>query len=69
MENTLNTLWHRSPAAARAEADGLIVRGWNVHALAVIREHADEPRPSLHECVGLLDERAAFPRRTPAEGD
>ncbi|MGP4087844.1 hypothetical protein [Streptomyces sp. KR55] len=52
-----DSLWGRLSAEARAEVDGLIAAGRSVQAIAVMRECAGPPRPGLHECVDLLDQR------------
>ncbi|MHA6757581.1 hypothetical protein [Streptacidiphilus sp. PAMC 29251] len=38
--------------------DSLITAGRHIPAIAVMRERADRPKPGIHECVDLLDERA-----------
>ncbi|WP_158713089.1 hypothetical protein [Streptomyces sp. NRRL S-1813] len=45
--------------------DSLVSAGRNVHAIALMREHAGLPTPSLHECVDLLDQRFTVLRQGP----
>ncbi|MFD0167057.1 hypothetical protein ACFVJH_23350 [Streptomyces decoyicus] len=52
-----NALWDRLSAEVHAEVDSLVSAGRNVHAIAVMREHAGLPTPGLHECVDLVDQR------------
>ncbi len=61
-----NALWDRLPAEAQSEVDSLVVAGRNVQAIAVIRECAGLPRPSLHECVDVVDQRFSVLRQGPA---
>jgi len=53
-----NALWDRLSPEARAEVDRLITADRNVQANAVMRERAGLPRPGIHECVDLLDQRS-----------
>lgn len=59
-----NALWDRLSVEVHA-LDSLVSAGRNVHALAVMREHAGLPTPSLHECVDLLDQRFTVLRQGP----
>lgn len=60
-----DALWDRLSVEVRAMVDSLVSAGRNVHALAVMHEHAGPPTPSLHECVDLLDQRFTVLRQGP----
>ncbi|MFD9424476.1 MULTISPECIES: hypothetical protein [unclassified Streptomyces] len=52
-----NALWDRLSVEVRREVDGLVSAGWNVQAIALMREHAALPTPHLHACVDVVDQR------------
>ncbi|MDN3262518.1 hypothetical protein QWJ26_22485 [Streptomyces sp. CSDS2] len=60
-----NALWDRLSAEARSEVDRLVSAGRNVRAIAVMRDRAGLPMPSLHECVDLVDQRFSVLRQGP----
>lgn len=53
-----DALWDRLPFEARAEVDELIAVRRHVQAIVVMRERIGAPRPSIHDCVDLLEWRA-----------
>ncbi|MFE3542721.1 hypothetical protein ACFXK0_07095 [Nocardia sp. NPDC059177] len=52
-------LWARIPAEVRAHIDELLAQHRKLQAIAVIRDHVDNPRPGLLECQALLAKRCA----------
>ena len=52
-----DALWDRLSVEVQEEVDRLVSAGWNVRAIAVMRECAGLPAPGLHECVDLVDQR------------
>ncbi|GHH00944.1 hypothetical protein Srubr_00480 [Streptomyces rubradiris] len=60
-----NVPWDRLSVEVRSEVDRLVPAGRNVRAIAVMRDRAGLPMPSLHECVALLDQRFGVLRQGP----
>ncbi|MEU8762699.1 hypothetical protein [Streptomyces sp. NPDC048659] len=52
-----NALWDRLSVEVRVEVDRRVAAERNVEAIALMCERAELPRPGLHECVGVLDQR------------
>ncbi|WP_066954259.1 hypothetical protein [Streptomyces lushanensis] len=60
-----NALWDRLSVEVRREVDRLVSAGRNVHAMALIREHAGLPTPHLHDCLDVVDQRFNVLRHGP----
>lgn len=54
-----NPLWGMLTAEVRAQVDALIAEDRRIHAIKVIRDGFEEPRPGLYECLDLVAERYA----------